>query len=360
MKYKFILLIAVAGLFAGCSSNEKPVDLTASGAKSANKYQVGTVSEKSLSSSARLPGQLVPYNDVNIFPKVNGFVKQLYVDRGSIVKKGQLLMTLEAPEMESQLQSANSRFLQAQENAVASREKYQRLKEAAKEPGSVSPLDIDNALSKMKADEAIANSERSNVASVKTMLGYLNIYAPFDGMIIERNVSPGALVSPGKATDQPMLILQDIHKMRLTVYIPEDYVDKVDLNQPVTFTFNAMPGQEQIAKISRSANALGSMRSEAIEIDVANKNGQLKPGMYAEVKIPMLSGAKSLLVPNAAIIRSTEREYVIALQDGKANLVNIKEGLVGHDSTEVFGNLKVNDHILLHASDEIRQGDDVK
>lgn len=360
MKYKFILLIAVAGLFAGCSSNEKPADLTAPGAKSANKYQLGSVSEKSLSSSARLPGQLVPYNDVNIFPKVNGFVKQLYVDRGSIVKKGQLLMILEAPEMESQLQSANSRFLQAQENAVASREKYQRLKEAAKEPGSVSPLDIDNALSKMKADEAMANSERSNVASVKTMLGYLNIYAPFDGMIIERNVSPGALVSPGKATDQPMLILQDIHKMRLTVYIPEDYVDKVDLNQPVTFTFNAMPGQEQTAKISRSANALGSMRSEAIEIDVVNKNGQLKPGMYAEVKIPMLSGAKSLLVPNAAIIRSTEREYVISLQDGKANLVNIKEGLAGHDSTEVFGHLKVDEHILLHASDEIRQGDDIK
>jgi RND family efflux transporter MFP subunit len=360
MKYKFILLIAVSGLFAACSGNQKPVDLTTSGKKATSKYQVGTVSEKSLSSNARLPGQLIPYNEVNIFPKVNGFVKQLFVDRGSIVKKGQLMMTLEAPEMESQLQSANSRYLQTQENAVASNEKYQRLKEAAKEPGSVSPLDIDNALSKMKADDALANSERSNVASVKTMQGYLNIYAPFDGMIVQRNVSPGALVSPGKATDQPMLILQDIHKMRLTVYIPEDYVDKVDLNQPVSFTFNAMPGQQQTATISRSANALGSMRQEAIEIDVANKNGRLKPGMYAEVKIPMLSGAKSLLVPNSAIIRSTEHEYVIETQNGKANLVDVKEGLAGHDSTEVFGNLKVDDHVLLHASDEIRQGDEVK
>jgi membrane fusion protein (multidrug efflux system) len=360
MKYRFIFIIAAAGLFAGCSGNQKPVDLTAQTAKEASKYQLASVSEKALSSSARLPGQLVPYNEVNIFPKVNGFVKQLNVDRGSIVKKGQLLMTLEAPEMESQRQAANSRYLQAQENAVASREKYQRLKEAAKEPGSVSPLDIDNALSKMKADDAMTNSERSNVASVKTMQGYLSIYAPFDGMIVQRNVSPGALVSPGKATDQPMLILQDIHKMRLTVYIPEDYVDKVDLSQPVGFTFNAMPGQEQTARISRSANALGSMRSEAIEIDVDNKGGQLKPGMYAEVKIPMVSGAKSLLVPNAAIIRSTEHEYVVAMQNGKANLVNIKEGLAGRDSTEVFGNLKVNDRIVLHASDEIRQGDQIK
>jgi RND family efflux transporter MFP subunit len=360
MKYRSYLLIAAASLFAACSANQKPVDLTGGAKQNTNKYEFGTVSEKALSSSASLPGQLIPFNEVNLFPKVNGFVKQLFVDRGSVVKKGQLLMILEAPEMEAQLQAANSRFLQAQENAEASKEKYERLKEAAKEPGSVSPLDLDNASAKMKADQAMAQSEHSNVDAVRTIQGYLRIYAPFDGMIIQRNVSPGALVAPGKETDQPMLIIQDINKMRLTVYIPEDYVDKVDLSQPVSFTFNAMPGNVHTAKISRSANALGSMRQEAIEIDVANKNGQLKPGMYAEVKIPMVSGAKSLLVSNSAIVRSTEKEYVIAVRDGKANLVDIKEGLTSNDSTEVFGDLKANDKILLHASDEIKQGDEIK
>ncbi len=356
MKYKIILLAAITGLFAACSGDQKPADLTNNKKQSENKTQLSTVAEKALSSYARLPGQLVPFDEVNLFPKINGFVKQLFVDRGSIVKKGQLLMILEAPEMESQLQAANSRYLQARENAVASKEKYQRLKEAAMEPGSVSSLEIDNALSKMKADEAMASSERSNVEAVRTMQGYLKIYASFDGMIVQRNVSPGALVSPGKATDQPMLMLQDVHKMRLVVDIPENYVDKVDLKQPVSFIFNAMPGQEQTAKISRSANALGSMRQEAIEIDVLNKDGQLKPGMYAEAKIPMLSGAKSLLVPNSAIVRSTEREYIILVKDGKAALVDIKEGLASHDSTEVFGNLKAGDHILTTANDEIKEG----
>lgn len=360
MKYRSYLLIVVTGFFAACSGNNKPVDLTAQTRQNNNKYQLGYVTEKALSSSARLPGQLVPFNEVNLFPKVNGFVKQLFVDRGSIVKKGQLLIVLEAPEMESQLQAANSQYLRAQENAAASKEKYERLKEAAKEPGSVSPLDLDDANAKMKADRAMAQSEHSNVDAVRTMQGYLRICAPFDGMIIQRNVSPGALVAPGKATDQPMLIIQDIHKMRLTVAIPEDYVDKVDLKQPVTFTFNALPGQQQTAKISRSANALGSMRSEAIEIDVANKNGRLKPGMYAEVKIPMLSGGKSLLVPNSAIVRSTERKYIVTVRNGKANLVDIKEGLVNNDSTEVFGSLKANDKIVLHASDETRQGDGIQ
>lgn len=361
MKYKIILLAAVSFSLYACSGNQKPVDITANEkSKTTTEHKLGTVAEKALSSSARLPGQLKPFNEVNLFPKVNGFVKQVYVDRGSIVKKGQLLVILEAPEMQSQLQSANSRFLQAQETASASKEKYQRLKEAATEPGSVSPLDLDNASSKMKADAAITNSERSNVASVRTMLGYLHIYAPFDGMIVQRNISPGALVAPGKSIDQPMFILQDIRKLRLQVDIPEDYVDQVDLKSPVKFTFNAMPGQEHTAKISRSANALGSMRQEAIEIDVINTNGQLKPGMYAEVKIPMLSGSKSLLVPSSAIVRSTEREYVVAVRNGKAALVDVKEGLSTHNSTEVFGNLKANDKIVMQGSDEIKEGDVVK
>ena len=212
----------------------------------------------------------------------------------------------------------------------------------------------------MKADEAMAQSEKSNVGSVKAMRDYLRIYAPFDGMIVQRNVSPGALVSPGKATDQPMFILQDISKMRLVVNIPEDYVDKVDLHQPVNFVFNAMPGQPFSAKISRSANALGSMRSEAIEIDVLNKNGQLKPGMYAEVHIPMLTGSKSLLVPNTAIVRSTEHEYVVAVKGSKASLVDVKEGLTGKDSTEVFGALRPTEKIILHPGDEIKQGDQIE
>jgi membrane fusion protein (multidrug efflux system) len=357
MKSKLIILGVLTGFLAACSGNEKPVDMTAAQSGGNKKYEVGTVTEKALASYTRLPGQLNPFNEVNLFPKVNGFVKQLYVDRGSIVKKGQLLVTLEAPEMESQLQAANSRYLQTQEAAIASKEKYERLKQAAMEPGSVSPLDLDNAVSRMKADNAVAQSERSNVESVRTMQGYLRIYAPFDGMIVQRNVSPGALVAPGKATDQPILVLQDIRKLRLVVAIPEDYVDKVDLKQPVAFTFNAMPGVEQTAKISRSANALGSMHSEAIEIDVMNTNGQLKPGMYAEVKIPLLSGAKSLLVPNTAIVRSTEREYIITVKNGKAKLVDVKEGLAGRDSTEVFGSISANDRIVIKATDELKDGD---
>ena len=357
MKKQIIFITIIALCFEACTSNQKPVDLTQTTANKTSKYDTVHVSARALSGFATLPGELKPFNEVNIFPKINGFVKALYVDRGTVVKKGQLLLTLEAPEIESGLQAANSKFMQAQENAAASKEKCQRLKQAAAEPGSVSPLELDNALSKMKADEAMAQAERSEVASVQALHNYQSIRAPFAGMIVLRNISPGALVSPGKVTDQPMLVLQDINRQRLEVSIPEDYVNKVDLSIPVKFTFNAMPGAEHTARISRSANSLGNMRSEAIEIDVDNNSGALKPGMYAEVKIPLLSGVRSLSVLNSCIVRSTEREYVIVVKSGRAQFVDVKTGLESQNSTEVYGDLQAGDIVLKNANDEIKQGD---
>lgn len=360
MKRHLIFTAVLAAALYSCSEPQKPVDMTGEQKKTDSKFEIGTVSEKAMSSYVRLPGQLKPFNEVNIFAKINSFVKTINVDRGTLVRKGQLLAVLEAPEMASQVQSARARFLQAQESANASREKYRRLKEAAKEEGAVSPLDLDNALSKMKADQAVVLSERSNAASVSDIQAYLNIRAPFDGMIVQRNVSAGALVGPGKSTDQPMLVLQDTRKLRLEVMIPETYVEKVDLKQKVSFIFNALPGQENKAYISRSANALGSQRSEAIEVDVNNSAQRLKPGMYGEVKIPLLLGAKSLLVPNNAIVRSTERQYVIKVVNGKAVYADVKEGIASDEATEVFGNLKAGDRIVLHAGDELKEGERIK
>lgn len=347
-------------LLYACSGNQKPADMTDQHKKESksSEHQFGKVTEKELSSYVRLPGQLKPFQEVNLFPKVNAFIKNILVDRGSMVKKGQVLIVLQAPEMESQVQSATSKYLQAQETANASKEKYQRLKQAATEPGSVSPLDLDNALAKTKSDQSIAMAEKSNVSSVETMRSYLTIRAPFDGIITVRNVNPGALVGPANAI--PMVILQELKKLRLEVSIPEAYVDKLDLKQPATFLFNALPGQEMKGRISRSANSLGTMQSEVIEIDVINKNQQLKPGMYGEVKIPLMSGAKSLLVPNNAIVTSTERQYVVTVENGKAKLIDVKEGMTTHDSTEIFGSLKPQEKILLNATDEFKEGMAIK
>ncbi|MFT3704410.1 MAG: efflux RND transporter periplasmic adaptor subunit [Agriterribacter sp.] len=362
MKNIHCILYGLLLFFVSCSNRQTPVDMTNQQKNNPeSRYEIGKVEERPLSSYVKLPGQLKPFEEVNIYAKANGFVKAVLVDRGSVVKKNQVLLTLEAPEIESQLMAATSKFTQAQENAVASKEKYRRLKEAAKEEGAVAPLDIDNALSKMKADEAVVMSEKSNVSSMNNIKAYLTVTAPFNGTITQRNISSGALVGPGsKVNDQALLVLQQLQKLRLEVFIPEAYVDKVDLKSTVNFIFNAMPGQQHTATISRSANALSSMRSEALEIDIDNKQQILKPGMYAEVKIPLLSDVSSLLVPNNAIVRSTEKHYIIAVKNGLACLVDIKEGLTTDNYTEVFGDIKKGDEILLHATDEIKQNTAIK
>ena len=360
---KLTTLITVTGVLTVCSCSqvEKPINLTTKSTNEASKYEIGQVTENPLSSYVRLPGQLKPFEEVNIYGKVNGFVEDVLIDRGSRVGKGQTLVRLIAPELESQVQMATSKYVQAQENAIASGEKYRRLKNAASEAGAVAPLDLDNALASMKSDNARVMAEKSNVDVMNNIKSYLIITAPFNGVITQRNISAGALVGPGsKTNDLPMLVLQNLQKLRLEVFIPEAYVDQVDLKRPVTVVFNSIPEKEYTAKISRSANALTNMRSEAIEIDIQNNKQQFKPGMYGEVKVPLLSKAKSLLIPNNALIRSTERQYVIAVRDGKAYFVDIKEGLKAKDSTEVFGNLSGGDEILLHATDEIKEGTAIK
>lgn len=355
MKRKVNILFLAVILLAGCAENQHPVDLSSTPAKKAS-FDLGQVVEKNLLGFVRLPGILKPYDEVNIFPKVSGFVKEILVDRGSVVKKGQLLVRLEAPELLSAYEAADSRYVQAQESALASKEKYDRLKEAAQEAGAVSPIDLDNALAKMKADNAITMAERSNMASMKTMQSYLAIRAPFDGVITIRNISEGALVGAGSGKDQPMLVLQNLQKLRLEVFIPEAYVDKVNLGREAEYVLNALPGHQLHGKISRSAEALGSLHSEAIEIDVLNKGLKFKPGMYGEVQIPLMSEATSMLVPDNAIVRSTERKFVARVEAGKTQLINIKEGLSSHDSTEVFGDLHAHDVIILHANDELKPG----
>jgi len=358
-----LMKILIAGMIVmACNERQKPVDISYSAKLTDDKsrYEIGKVIEQPLASYIKLPGQLKPFEEVNIYARVNGFIQSVNVDRGSVVRKNNILLTLEAPEIESQVQAAMSKYTHAQENAAASKDKYKRLLEASKEAGAVAPLDLDNALSQMKADEAVMMAERSNMEAMNNIKSYLQVTAPFDGVIIQRNVSAGTLVGPGSKADLPLLVLQHLQKLRLEVFIPEAYVDKVDLKKPVKFTYNATPGEEHSATISRSANALSGLRSEAVEIDINNKDQLLKPGMYAEVNIPLLSSASSLLVPNNAIVRSTERQYIISIKDGKAVHTNIKVGLTTNDYTEIFGDVHRGDEIILHASDEIREGTPVK
>ena len=205
------------------------------------------------------------------------------VDIGSKVTKGSLLMELEAPELEQAAMQAKERWARAVTDYTIDREKYNRLLEASKTAGAISPLDLSTMKSKMQSDSALSNAEKANWQLQETMLGYLKVLAPFTGTITERNIHPGALVS-ASLKEKPMLELKEVDHLRLQVDIPEDILPSLSHQDTVSFFVSALRGQRLTGHISRKSNNVNlQFRSERAEIDVDNRDGRLSPGMYADV-----------------------------------------------------------------------------
>lgn len=360
MKHILILLSFITFFYACNESAAGKKKATKTSPK--EKFSFSNVIKGSLSATLALPGQLQPFEIVQLYPKVNGFVKNVLVDRGTVVKKGQVLLQLEAPEIQEQYLAAKSKAQQAMSMYFASKDNYERLLSTSKTPGTVSLHDLQMAQSKMMADSAVAEAEKSTANSLKATQDYLVVRAPFDGVITERNVHPGALVGPNiKTDDKPMLVLQQEAKLRLVIEVPEVYTSQLAGKSTFSFSVNSLPGKLFRGTLSRSSGALSTkLRSETAEIDVFNAQHLLKPGMYAQVLLPLSGNAEALIVPHASIVTSTERKYVIMIKDGKTKWIDIAEGNIRNDSAEIFGNLKEGDVVLSKATDEIKEGVDVK
>jgi RND family efflux transporter MFP subunit len=314
-----------------------------------------TLESSALGETVKLPGVLQPFEYVEIYPKVNGFVQDVLVDRGSKVRKGQVLMRLEAPELEQQVSAAKLRYIESKANFNTSKDRYDRLLITSRTPGTVSAADLTASYSKMMADSASLQESFAGYQAQKAMYAYLTVTAPFDGVITERNIHPGALAGPGGG--KPAFILQQENKLRLVMNVPEQYVAQVNDGQRIHFTLESIPGKTFEGRISRASGALSDKyRSEATEVDVDNSSGFFKAGMYAEVLLKAKGNATGFKVPKAAVITTTENKYVVKLEDGKAQFVNVSEGNESGDSTEVFGELTAGSVLVADPTYEIAQG----
>lgn len=352
-----VILIGAAFLITSCGSSHQPVDMTKDDTTDTNRYEYTKVIRRPLSSSVKLPGEFKPYANVSIYPKVTGFVKEIPVDMGSLVRKGQVLMVLEAPEIDQQLQAAKAKYAQARAVYTNSRNKYERIKKTSATPGAVSPFELESALAAMHGDAATMEAQKANIAALETSVSYLTVTAPFDGIITERNIHPGALVGPDSKNGMPLLVLQQEKKLRLVVYAPEFLSANIDENGTVTYQVNGNPGKVYHTRITRNSGAISSsMRSEAYEMDIET-DGFVKPGMFAEVQLPLKVNTQAFVVPASAIVNSTTAKYLIAVDGQKrTSFLSIKEGFSSNDSTEVFGELKGDEQVLLHPSTEIAEG----
>ena len=321
------------------------------------RYTLSAIRQSGLSGVTKLPGQLAAHQEVSIFPKVNGYVKEVKVDIGSPVKKSQLLMTLEAPELEQSTMQAKEKYARTKADLSIDREHYNRLLEASQTPGAISPLDVSLVKSKMESDSALSNAAKSNWQMQQTMESYLIVTAPFNGVITERNVHPGALVSAESKDARPMLELKEISQLRLQVDIPENMAGNMNTGDTISFFTSVFPGKKITGHISRkSMNVNAQFRSERVEADVMNTDQLLTPGMYADVVIYPKGNTSGFTIPRSALVTTTERKYVLVVRSGSIQKVDVTSGRESGSSVEVFGSLNKTDSVIEHASDEIVEG----
>jgi membrane fusion protein (multidrug efflux system) len=360
-------LLSLAGLLSlsACHSDEKEKEEKRRIAQEQTDIEVPPVEtvelQKSmLVSTLQVPGELQPYQQVSLYAKINSYVKKYLVDVGSEVRKGQLMIILEAPEFTSQLASARARIKQQEAIYLASKATYDRLFNTAKTPGTIAQNDIDQADARRKADYANLDAAKAQYQEVTANLRYLQIHAPFDGVVSERNASMGAYVGPGgKGSDLPLFVVQQQKKLRLVISVPELSTGSLGKRNEVDFTVRALPNQKFTAVIKRSAGALDArLRSERMEMDVENPKKLLLPGMYAEVSVPLKSHDSTFVVPKTALVQSTEKVFVVRVgKNHRAEWVDVQKGLQGKEGVEVYGkDLKIGDKLVMNATDEIRDG----
>ena len=335
----------------------------------ARHVEMVVVESRAASRTVSLPAELAPYLQADIEARVPGYVERVFVDRGSDVKRGQLLVELSAPELASEAAAAESAFhvaeaevsqAEAQEAAVEST--ADRLQEAAKTPGAVAGNELIQAQKQLDAAKSVVQSKRSAVraaqdrlAAAKTIESYLRVTAPFDGRITDRYVHPGMMVAAGG--HMPLLKLQQTAHLRLIVPIPETYVGHIVRGVPVTFHIPAQPGKNYSAKISRVADALDTQnRTMMVELDAYNKDGTLAPGMYPTVDWPVSTAEPLLVVPSTSVVTTTERTFVITSVNGHAHWVNVRKSAVLGDQVAIRGDVKSGEKIVRRGSDEIREG----
>ncbi len=313
-----------------------------------------------LSTTLFVPGELVAFYQVDLYAKVASFVKKLYVDIGSEVREGQLLAVMEAPEIESQLATALSRERAQEAIYIADKASYDRVVETAKTPGTISPNDIDQAEAKQKSDYAQLEALKAAYNEVAETLKYLEIRAPFDGVISARNTNPGAYVGPsGQGQALPMFTLQQQKHMRLVVSVPEAFTGFLYEQDEVKFTVKALPDRKFTAKVRRLAGALDNrLRAERTEMDVYSNDKTLLPGMVAEVDLPLPSKDSTFIVPSSAVVNGTERVFVVRVTpDHKAEWINVRLGRSEGGRMEIYSeDLKEGDLLVQRASEETRNG----
>lgn len=330
----------------GTEPRDRPSESPAAGT-GVVAVQVVTPQRRDMAYAVTLPGTIAPFAQTTIYAKVAGYVKALHGDKGDLVKKGQLLAVIDDPELNAQYQKAASDYAIKQLT-------YERLSNVWKRnPNVVAKQDVDVA-------QATAEGARGSMEQLKAMLQYVQIRAPFSGVITARFVDAGTLVQAATASATaatPLFTLMDIDTVRVYVNVPQADVPFVKEGTPVTVTINEYPGTTYQASVTRSTVALdATTRTMLVESHILNPGHVLRPGMFAYATLALARHHGALALPAQTVLHEAAGTFVLTIEQGKAKKRPIKTGIQAGGWTEIREGLTGQEEVVVLGKTRVAEG----
>ncbi len=308
-----------------------------------------------------LPGNVQAFTDAPIYARTNGYLKSWHFDIGAHVTRGQLLVEIETPEVDKQLQQARADLETAKANlnlAKSTAERWQALLQS----NSVSKQETDEKISDLSVKKAAYEGAAANVHRLEDLQSFQKVYAPFDGVVTARNTDIGALVSAGvNGTGKELFHLAAIRKLRVFVNVPQTYSRASRPGAVAAITVAEFPGKTFRGVLARTANSIDpASRTLLTEVDIDNPSGELLPGTYVSVHLKLPGEVRSLILPSNTLIFRSEGLRVAVVCNGHAQLVPVTVGRDYGDRVEVLSGIKPGDAVVADPSDSLIDGTPVR
>jgi len=312
--------------------------------------------------SLSFPGTLEAYYAANIYSRVPGYVDAWYKDIGAHVKKGDVLATIDTPELDQQISQARadlSNAQAAQKLSAITAQRWQNLLPL----DAVSKQDAEEKEEDLQAKTGAVKAAQANLDRLQALKGFARIVSPFDGVVTKRTIDIGGLVNAGSPSSpsEPLFAVSDMHKLRLYVNVPQDYSAEIVPGMSVSLSVPEYPGRRFAAKLLSTSNAISAQSTLLVEFEADNGQGLLKPGEYAQVDIGLPSTANRLRLPASALMFRAAGLQVATL--GSDDRIVMKPITIGTDmGTQVIvaSGLNPTDRVVNNPPDSLSNGDKVR
>jgi RND family efflux transporter MFP subunit len=358
-----VLVIGLVGLWAAHRARaQAPLKADLAVSPTAG---VAKVTREDLYKEVTISAEFRPYEEVELHAKVSGFVSKMNVDFGDKVKAGQLMATLEVPELQDELVNARATEQKVEADYTNAHLIYTRLQSVNKDhPNLVAQQDLDTAEANELTTAAAIAAAKANVEKFQTMVSYTQITAPFDGVVTHRYADPGTLIQAGTSSDTqalPLVRVSDNYRLRLDFPVTVDYVKDVQLGDSVEVRVDSLNDKTFTGRISRFTHDVDEdTRTMTTEIEVPNPNLELMPGMYATVVLKVEKRPQVLAVPTEAVVGEKTPTVYVVNRDNQIEKRTVKLGLETPDKYEVLSGLQEGDLVVIGNRSGLQAGQKVE